>query len=279
MRYCLLALLTVAGGLAEDGSKRAAMLEQRAAELLRAGEYSQAEHVQRKALRQWEEVAKEREIDLVKPNVNLAQIYVAEGKLGAAERHAQLAWNLQDKTGVPPGERARLIALLARICFAQGDYRQAADLQSGVVRLLETTVSMPGEDALAIALNDLGMIHAAKGELSSARIVLERSLRQLGTGAIRSEVLGNLALVCFRAGDQAAADSFYREAIGRMEEALGPDHPHIGFLLAEHARLLQKAGRAAEATSARLRAKAILASYRPSGQTVDFEDLRRGLQR
>ena len=64
-----------------------------------------------------------------------------------------------------------------------------------------------------------------------------------------------------------------------MKKMLGPDHPHIGFLLAEHAQLLQKAGRAAEAKTARLRAKAILASYRPSGQTVDFQDLRRGLQR
>lgn len=272
MRFFLSALVTVTTVLAQGRTETPAALEVKAAELCRRGNYVEAERLQRKALRGWEELAKEGRIDLAKPNVNLAQIYVAADKLAAAERHAQVARELQEQKGAAAIERVAVQTLLARIQFARGDYAQAAGLQAGVVRMLE----LPGAgswDTLAVAWNDLGMIRAAMGDLPEARSLLERSVRLMSGGAALGEALGNLALVCARSGDKAAAAPYYAQAIDNMEVYLGTDHPHLGLLLSEYAELLKKSGRKAEATAAQIRARAIRPAFRSSPATIDLRDL------
>lgn len=82
-------------------------------------------------------------------------------------------------------------------------------------------------------------------------------------------------MVLVRQGDHAAADPLYRGAIEVAEGALGPEHPHVGVLLAEHAQLLKKLGRKAESRIEERRAKAILESAAFPGQhTIDITGLR-----
>ncbi len=135
--------------------------------------------------------------------------------------------------------------------------------------------SKKGPPTKARWLNDLAMIRAAAGDLRVARTLLERSVQLLRQGGDTSsgaygEVLGNLALVCVRQGDGAAAEPLYRQAIATVEAALGPDHPHLGMLLAEHGKLLKKMGRKTDARSEERRARAILeTSALPGRHTID----------
>lgn len=266
-------LLAVPPAGAEDVVERAAALERQAAEQCRMGAYPAAERLQKKALDLWEQAAQTRTLDLAPPHVNLAEIYLLEGKVRDAETHAEAARRLQDRSSASPVDRARVAALFARIRFQQERYQEAGDAQFGVVRLLEEGPADQG--ALAVALNDLAMIRAAAGDLRVARTLLERSVQLLRQGGDTSsgaygEVLGNLALVCVRQGDGAAAEPLYRQAIATVEAALGPDHPHLGMLLAEHGKLLKKMGRKTDARSEERRARAILeTSALPGRHTID----------
>jgi tetratricopeptide (TPR) repeat protein len=266
-------LLAVPPAYVEDLVERAAALEQQAAEQCRMGSYPAAERLQRQALDLWEQAAQMKALDLAPPHVNLAEIYLLAGKLRAAETHAEAARWLQDPSTAPPADRARVAALFARIRFQQERYQEAAEAQAGAVRLLEEQPAAPG--ALAVALNDSGMIQAAAGDLRAARTLLERAVqlyRQNGDNAAGAcgEVLGNLALVCVRQGDGAAAEPLYRQAIEIVDSALGPAHPHLGMLLAEHSKLLKKLGRKTDARAAERRAKSILeTSALPGRHTID----------
>lgn len=266
-------VLTVPPAGVEDVVERAAALERQAAAHCRMGSYPAAERLQRQALDLWERAAQTRTLNLAPPHVNLAEIYLLAGKVRAAETHADIARRLQDPATSPAIDLARVAALFARIRFQQERYQEAADAQSGAVRLLEAQPAAQG--ALAVALNDLGMIQAAAGDLRAARTLLERSVqlhRQSGdtSSGAYGEVLGNLALLCVRQGDGATAEPLYRQAIETVESALGPAHPHLGMLLAEHCKLLKKMGRKAEARAGERRAKAILETAAlPGRHTLD----------
>jgi tetratricopeptide (TPR) repeat protein len=273
MRIWFLWLAILPGPGGEDAARLAAELEQRAQEQCRLGAYQRAEYFQRRALETWEGIALHQPVDLTPVHVNLAEIYLLQGKLRAAEEQAEAATRIQ-KRSAPPAERARVGALFARLRFQQEQYKEAGDLQAGVVRELEESGDGP-TTALAVALNDLALIRAVGGDLRSARILLERSLdtyRRVGQTAIGGfgEVTGNLALICARQGDDGTAEILYRTAIGTLEKALGPEHPHVGMLLAEYAKLLRHIGRKADARMEERRAKAILqkADF-PGRHTID----------
>ncbi|MFN0167413.1 MAG: tetratricopeptide repeat protein [Bryobacteraceae bacterium] len=266
---------------ASDAVRTAAALERQAAERCRLGHCIEAERLQTQALSRWEEAARTRPVDLAIPNANLAQIYLATGKLTAAERHAEAAARLQAQSNASAAEQARVITLLAKIRFQQSRFSEAAELQEGVVRALEVP-GATGPGILAVALNDLAMMQAAGGDLRRARTLLERSVAihrrpsRTAEGGL-GEVLGNLALVCVRQGDYRAADPLYREAISTVEASLGPAHPHLGMLFAEHAKVLKKTDQKPEAKQAELRAKAILGSATELAgrNAVDASALRR----
>jgi tetratricopeptide (TPR) repeat protein len=282
MTICVFALLLAQGLMAPDPAQLAAALEQEAATLYQTGQYEAAERLGRRALRNWEEVARTRPINLAVPHANLSHIYLAQGKITAGEREARLAGELCST--IPAKDAAPVLieveALRARIESACGRYAEAEEHQKAVVaHFANSTVHNPAEAAKAIS--DLAVIAAARADFRRARPLAETAvemLRRAGRAADADygRMLGNLALICYRQGDFSAADPLYREAIAVLDGAIGKAHPHVGMLLAEYAQLLRKTGRKAEAKPLARRAKAILAAADlPGRYTVDARALRK----
>ena len=262
-KWLVLAFLAQAA-TATDLAGVAAGLDQKAAEAGLLGNYADAERHQKRALALWEEVARTRSVNLAPPHFNLAQIYVAEHRLGDAERECRLAMELSS-----PEELPSVTALLAKILLLSGK-----NLGQPIVANLQ------GID-LAVAANDLGMILFKSGNYREARTWLEKSVeayRRSGNtkGPDFGRVLSNLAIICQRLGDYAAAEQWYRHALAILEPALGPNHVHVGMILTELATVEQKLGHKSEAKALSRRAKNILASSPdlPGRHTIDLSALR-----
>jgi tetratricopeptide (TPR) repeat protein len=255
-----------------DASVRAAELERRAAELLRLGLFDQAAHSEREALGLWHEVAQTTAVDLAAPHFNLAQVYLAQGKLSAAEHEIRLARQLDGRDS-NSSDRARMSVLSAQIHAQEGDYAGAAlELQSAIPSLTGT--------GLATALNDLGMFRAAQGRLTTAADLIEHAISiriEAGadTGPDQGRILANLALVRFRQGQLAVSASLYDRAIRILEHTSGLGEVQTGMALAEYSQVLRKMGRKTEAQVMERRAKAVLgATFTPSFGTIDIRSLK-----
>jgi tetratricopeptide (TPR) repeat protein len=266
MVRCIFALWLVQNLGAADAANMAASLDEKVAMLSRAGQYEEAERHQKRALRLWEEAARSRPLNLGVPHANLAEIYLAQGKLSKAEAEARLALELA--SAAQAGEAAAVLlrteALFARIEYFSGRYAEAERHQQAVVERLKHAGWRNSND-IASAWNDLAMIVATRGDYRRARPLAEGAIEVLRrakktTDSDYGSIAGNLALICLREGDFAAADRLYRESITVLESALGGEHAHVGMLLAEHAQVLRKTGRRSEARPLERRAKGILAS-------------------
>lgn len=255
-----------------DAVRFAAELDQKAGELFRSGQYDQAAQYQKRALVIWSEISRSQQVDLTAPHFNLAQMYLAQGKLSAAEQEARSARQaLPEPTN--PALRARVSILFAQIDFQMGEYEEAG-------RELQVALPDLGGVEKATALNDLGMTSAALGNLDEARRFINASLAireqtAAHAGADYARILANLALVCYRQGDLSAADSLYAKAIPIMEGAGEPDRTPLAMALVEYSQVLKKVGRRSEAKVLEKRAKAAFAaSQQKSMQTVDVRNLR-----
>lgn len=263
----------VAGSAAPDLIRRASEITQEGLKSFEAGQYQEAVRYQKRALEIWTEVSRNHTVDLAAPHFNLAQTYLAQGKLTAAERHARLARQLAPQFAMP-SDRSRFSVLIAHIHFDAREYAEAErELRAAIPELA-------GVDK-ATALSDLGMTRAALGDLAGARRFLNDSLaarEQAGeaSGPDHGRVLANLALVCFRQGDLSASASLYDRAIPLLESASGPlDGLHTGIALAEYSQVLRKSGRKSEAKIRQQQANAILnGSGIPFLHTVDVRSIR-----
>jgi tetratricopeptide (TPR) repeat protein len=246
--------------------------DQEARELFRAGRYDEAAQSQKRALAIWDELSKTQTIDLAAPHFNLAQMYLLQGKLSAAEQEARSAHQLAGEL-TRPADRNRISALIAHIHFQAGEYGEAE-------RELRAALPDLGGLEKATALNDLGMTRAALGDLVGARNLITASLtmrEQTGAreGPDSGRVLANLALVCFRQGDLSAAASTYARAIPMIESGGELARLDTAMALAEYSQVLKKSGRRSEAKELEGRAKAIFrASSHSSVQTIDVRSLR-----
>jgi tetratricopeptide (TPR) repeat protein len=162
----------------------------------------------------WDELSRTQKVDLVIPHLNLALIYLAQGKLSGRRTRTSLSSGIG--RSVPYGRGRRTHVLLAQIHFQAGDYTQAQlELEAALPKLNDIERSTE--------LSDLGMILASRGDLAEARKWLEASV------AVREQadasapglgrILANLALVCFRQGDLARARSLHQKDIRHMETA------------------------------------------------------------
>ena len=154
--FAIVPLLFQSLGVA-DTARLAAELEAKGAEKFERGRYDEAARYQRKALLSWDELSSTQSVDLAIPHFNLAQIYLAQGKLRAAEDEARLARQLSTVAS-----RDRISLLLSQLLLATGRYPEAE-------RELKTVLpDLVGEDH-ATALNDLGLARAALRHFSEAR--------------------------------------------------------------------------------------------------------------
>ncbi|MCE5309276.1 MAG: tetratricopeptide repeat protein [Acidobacteriales bacterium] len=232
--------------------------------------------MQEHALSVWKQAARIRPVNLAIQHANLSLIYVAQGKLSAAEDEAGLARELS--ASAPQHEarpiQVRVETLLAKIEYACGRYVEAEQHQKVAVEHFSSGTASNPADA-ATAMNDMAMMVAAQGEFGRARPFAERALEILRQAGRATDVdywrlAGNLALICYRLGDFPAADALYRDSIAGLDAALGNDYPHLGVLLGEYAQLLRKTGRKAEAKDLERRAKAILTNANlPGRHTID----------
>ena len=69
--------------------------------------------------------------------------------------------------------------------------------------------------------------------------------------------LNNLALLYDDQGHYAKAEPLFKRPLAIMENALGPNHPHVATSLENYAALLRESGRTAEADKMEARAKVI----------------------
>ena len=255
--------------IADPQIRAATELDQKGAELFSLGRYEEAASYQKRALSIWDKVSTTRPVALAAPHFNLAQIYLAQGKLSAAEAEARVA-----RQFATPTDRTRISTLFAQINFLARNYAEA---EREVRAILPELTGVEK----STALNDLGMIRAARGDLGEGRRLIESALamREKADAAATPDhgrMLASLALICFRQGDRSAAITFYERAIPILETTLGRDHPHVGVVLAEYSQALKKAGQKSEAKAAERRAHTILAASPnlPGLQTVDIRSLR-----
>jgi tetratricopeptide (TPR) repeat protein len=273
MFFPLLVCLLGQSAVEQDPQRAAEQLHQKAGALVQQGHYDQALRHEARALAILEELPGTNPIDLSGPHYNLAVIYLAQGKLSAAEREVGFA-RRRAGGGAAQRDGSRIAVLLARIHFQKGRYAEAE-------RELRTALSGLDGVGRATALNDLGMVRAARNDLAGARELLEGAVAlrwkfENSGSATLGRLLANLALVCSRQGDLDAARSYYGQAIG-MLEATAPDsdRTHLGMALAEFSEVLRKSGRKPEAKAAGQRARALLReSVEPSMHTVDVRSLR-----
>jgi tetratricopeptide (TPR) repeat protein len=255
-----------------DATRMASELDQKARELFRSGRDDEAVRSQKRALAIWNEISRTQKIDLAAPHFNLAQMYLFQGKLSAAEQEARAARQLASEL-VTSTDRSRISALIAHIHFQAGEYVEAER---------ELLAALPDLDGVekSTALNDLGMTRAALGDFVEARRLITASLtirEQTGAavGQDFGRVLANLALLCFRQGDLSAAASMYARAIPMIESGGELTRLDTGMALAEYSQVLKKSGRRSEARAFEQRAKDIFrASARPSLPTIDIRSLR-----
>lgn len=256
----------------QDTLRAAVELDNKGAELFQLSDYNEAARRQQRALLIWEELSRCTQVDLAAPHFNLARTYLAQGKLSAADRESRAARRLANQS-TSPADRSRIAVLIAQIHFHSRDYAKAEQ---------ELTAALSGLEGAerATALNDLGMVRAALGDLVEARQLIESSLavrQQNGTARADDfgRMLGNLALVCFRQGDLSTAVSLYEHAIKALEASPAVNQTELGMALAEYSQVLLKSGRKSEATHFEKRAKSILSSAgRLSFQTIDIRGLR-----
>lgn len=105
---------------------------------------------------------------------------------------------------------------------------------------------------LAGALNSLGAARRAAGRLESATELLQRSnalhARLLPVGhPERIHVINNLAVLYRSRGDEAAAESLYRDVLQDSRDTRGHLHPGTATIMNNLARLLKSQGRLDEA--------------------------------
>lgn len=245
-------------------------LDNKVIELYHSARYDEAGRLQKHSLDLWKTISETRPVNLAGPHYNLAQIYLAQGKLTTAGQEARIAQQLV--TGEE--ERDWISLLQAKIQFQSGDAGTAE-------REFQSLLSRLTGSAKATALSDRGIIRASAGDLAGARQFMQEAVKiheQAGTSINNGygEVLANLGLVCFRQKDYETAAQLYRRSISILEAALGANHPHLAMALAEYGQVLRASGQRSEAKAIEKRAQSIFTQspdfFRP--RTVDVRSFR-----
>jgi tetratricopeptide (TPR) repeat protein len=116
--------------------------------------------------------------------------------------------------------------------------------------ILQTTGAQPTD--VSALLDSLAGVYSGERQWALARQTYERALdidrRVLGDDHPRVAMqLYDLAVVAQDQGDLKQAETFYREAIRRLDHAYGDRHPRSADAKTNYALLLQREGRFAEA--------------------------------
>lgn len=168
--------------------------------------------------------------------LNLAEIDLATGALGDAEKSAQEGMELLERLGdEKPRELGDAKSLLARILRRRGDLDTAEELFLDAIRIVEESEGANHPD-IPYFLQNLGTLQRAQGDLDAAEKTLDKAIgltrEVLGEKHdLLSAVLLDKGTVLHDKGDLGDAESAIREALALDTEMLGGDHPRVGYAL------------------------------------------------
>jgi tetratricopeptide (TPR) repeat protein len=213
--------------------------------------------------------------------LTLATLLYAKGNRAAAAAEIDA---VAAKLGAAPAGPADVFRETARrsalVAFAAGD-------RKAVRQLFDCVLAVPplpdGQAALAM-LDTLGdLLDSGRSRAAAAirQTLLDDTLRSLRPGDPEvPRFLVHKGLHAEQAGDPAAAEAAYREALSRDEALHGRDHPLVAADLLAVAGALVALARAAEAAPLLERARSIsVGADRVSGQARDLRTLARGWSR
>jgi tetratricopeptide (TPR) repeat protein len=212
----------------------------------------------------------------------LGEVYLEEGRPREAEPLFRRA--LEIRQNAPQPDAAGLsvsMADLAMVYKSEGKFHQAEALLLKALALLEERFG-PDDPMVASALGPLGATLIREGRKKEALAVTERTWEILHKDPRVAEpdlinTMNTLGMLYSLAGRFQEAEFFGREAVVKAETVYGPEHPRLGWHLANYAQILKRMGRKGEARAVEQRSAAILADSRhanPVRDTVNVNALR-----
>ncbi len=237
-------------------------LNQRAAELYRAGKFAEATLLVQQVL-----VIRERELGPDDPNVaeslnNLAVLYIRQGHYPEAEPLCKRSLEIYEKALVPDDPNvAGALYTLALLYEEQGRYAEAEPLCKRSLAIYEKALAHD-HPLVATALVNLARLYEDQGHYPEAEPLYKRALAiyENAREPDRLDVataLNNLARLYKEQGRYAEAETLYKRSLAIYEKALGPDHSLIAGSLNNLASLYDNQGRYAEAETLCKRSLAI----------------------
>ena len=250
-----------------DSHPRVALALHNLAGVLAAeGDYDGAESLHREAVELRMRVLGPDHPVLAGSEVSLALTLMGKGDFAGAEPLLRHALEVQGKRlGAGHTDAAFTRTALGQVRYVRGDYDEAESLYREALAAQRELGAHPDASetltGLGVVLDQRG---DTRGSLACLREALEERRRQFGDRHIYvSLTLLALGATLRHAGDLAAAEAAYREAVG-IDRALGGEHPNLVESLAGLAATLLAQGRAAEGEAPAREAAALAGRrYRP----------------
>ncbi len=237
------------------------------------GDYAIAEQMLRRAQRIWEQNGDQRSANQCVSN--LVSVYLESGNQDEAEKLLRSRLEAPESEADPA--KAGLMHHLAALYFERHKYEQAIPLATQAIELCKKR-SGPQNVALGPMLNTLALLYAKTGHTQEALDYFNQSLAMLNDTSplITTKVLLNIANLHVQNHAYGEADLEFARARKMVEDALGTEHPLMPIVLENHAVVLRKLGRKAEAKEA-VKLAASLRSAHPATATrsniVDVSEL------
>jgi len=214
------------------------------------GRYEEAEPLYRRAIKLSRLRLGEHDPQTVKTVANLALLELDRGVLGEAETlflRALESWpELEGATEL----RAEITDGLARTLAEQGQLDRA-EARAREAAALHDRIFDPSHPVRARGRAHLGdILRRRDPKAAEAMIVEALEIRQHRLGLDNAETGESLAILAALRADQGQLETaidLYRRAVSTYRRALGPEHPTAARPMLALARLLQDAGRCAEA--------------------------------
>ncbi|MEO0792075.1 MAG: tetratricopeptide repeat protein, partial [Pseudomonadota bacterium] len=229
-----------------------AALNQKVAQLYRAGKYAAATEIAKRAL-----TVAEAKFGPDHPNVgttlnNLAALYRAQGRYAEAEPLYKRSLSIREKALGPDHPHVgTTLNNLAGLYLEQGRYAEAEPLYRRSLSIRQKALGLD-HPSVGTTLNNLAGLYESQGRYAEAEPLYKRTIMifEKALGPDHPDVgttLNNLAGLYRAQGRYSEAEPLYERALSIREKGLGPDHPNVGTTLNNLALLYRAQGRFAEA--------------------------------
>jgi tetratricopeptide (TPR) repeat protein len=162
----------------------------------------------------------------------LATVHLRQGDTENAEKEYLHAIKLQELAlGSNTLEVAQSEALLGSLYLGTGHYHEAEVRYQSALKKLKNLLG-PSHPNVARSLLNLGVLYATQGRFQEGRKYVEEARQSLQftdpQSLLMASILRNLGSLEELAGNQLAAESFYKQVIDIRQKLLGPNHPLVG---------------------------------------------------